>query len=621
MTPHQEAQRAKALTLSFDVFAAFLAMSIGIGLPLWLSGYAWNYTSLRLVFLPAALFASCASFSFLLLGVHRQVWRHSGWPDAMRIIQAVVLSALIFLPLIFVVNRGVGFPRSSIFISVFLWLTAIIFGRMFALSRSTRRPLQLFSQIRDDAPPVLLVGDLENTANVLREFRFSEGGAPVRVLGLLEMTGSEPGRDIRGVPVMGGLEDLGKVLDLLTARYGEAPWVAAVGEARSRASMNELLLVASSRGAKIMALGKNGKDELLQEVATSDLLARPERNISPALIRSIIDGKKILVTGAGGTIGSQLATQCADLNPETLTLYDASEFNLYQIDLRLREKHPAMNIVTQLGDIRDAERLEKAVVAAEPDVMIHAAALKHVPLMEANPNEAILTNVRGALNASRAARAAGAKRFVFISTDKAVDPDNVMGATKRVAEICIRRTLRDSGVAGAMVRFGNVLGSSGSVVPLFERQIARGGPVTVTDENVTRYFMTVQEAAKLVLHAGALQEVPGEAGLYLLDMGEPIRIEELAEAMIRMKGLVPGEDIKIIHTGLRPGESMHESLTYPHEKISVTAVEGVQKVAGSNGVAENFDELVDQMIAAAKVGNTDDALDLLSQLVPEYQPS
>ena len=620
MTPYQEAQRAKALTLTFDVFAAWVAMVIGIGVPLWLSGYPWSYQTARLVTLPAILFAASAGVSFYLLKVHRQVWRHSGWPDAMRIVQAVGLSALIFLPLLFLMTRLSQFPRSSLVIALLLWLAMLFLGRMIALSRSTQQPFQIFSNFREDAPQVLIVGDIVSAAQVLRDLRYAEGGAPVRALGLIETTGAEPGRDIRGVPVLGGMDDLGKVLDLMTARYGEPPWVAAVGDARTRASMNEVLLTASSRGAKIMALGKNGDNGPLQEVATADLLARPEREISPALIQSIIQDAHIMVTGAGGTIGGELARQCAALKPETLTLYDASEYNLYRIDLRLREQHADLDIITQLGDVRDAAKLEKSVVTAAPDIIIHAAALKHVPLMEANPNEAILTNVRGALNAARAAVAANTKRFVFISTDKAVDPDNVMGATKRVAEICIRRTLKDSGVAGAMVRFGNVLGSSGSVVPLFERQIARGGPVTVTDENVTRYFMTVSEAAKLVLHAGALQELPGEAALFLLDMGEPIRIEELAEAMIRMKGLVPGEDIKIIHTGLRPGESLHESLTYPHEKITVTAVEGVQRVAGTNGVSPDFDQIVDDMIAAAKVGDTENALRLLAELVPEYKP-
>ena len=620
MTPYQEAQRAKALTLTFDVVMAWGAMAIGIAIPLWLSGYPMNYQSARLVTLPAFLFAASAAVAFYVLRVHRQVWRHSGWPDAMRIVQAVILSALIFLPLLFLITRGINFPRSSLFVALPLWLGAIFLGRMIALSRSTRRPFQIFSNLREDAPGVLIVGDGESAAQVLRDLRYAHGGSPVRALGLIEATGAEPGRDIRGVPVLGGMNDLGKVLDLLTARYGDVPWVAAVGEARDRKIMNELLLTASSRGAKIMALGGNERGGPLQEVATADLLARPERQISPALIESIVKGAHIMVTGAGGTIGGELARQCAELGPEVLTLYDASEYNLYRVDLRLREQHPNLNIVTQLGDVRDAARLEKAMIAASPDIVIHAAALKHVPLMEANPNEAILTNVRGAMNAAHAAVAAGAKRFVFISTDKAVDPDNVMGATKRVAEICVRRALQGTPVAGAMVRFGNVLGSSGSVVPLFERQIARGGPVTVTDKDVTRYFMTVQEASKLVLHAGALQEKTGEASLFLLDMGEPIKIEELAEAMIRMKGFVPGEDIKIIHTGLRPGESLHESLTYSHEKITVTAVDGVQKVIGSNGVAPNFDLLIDEMIKAAKIGDTGEALRLLSRLVPEYQP-
>lgn len=619
MTPQQEAQRAKALTLAFDVIAAWVSMAVSIAIPFWLTGYAWTVETFRLIITPAFLFALSAGIAFYVLRVHRQVWRHSGWPDAMRIIQAVALSALIFLPLLFLITRLAQFPRSTLIVAPILWVLTLFVGRMIALSRSTQAPFQIFSNVRKDAQAVLMVGDAEGAAQVLREFRYAEGGAPVRTLGLIETSGAEPGRDIRGVPVMGGADDLGKILDLLAARYGEAPWIAAVGRGQSREMMNRLLLEASSRGSKVMAFGKNGQKGALQEVATADLLARPERHINPALIEALVKDSHIFVTGAGGTIGGELARQCAALGPDVLTLFDSSEYNLYRIDLHLREKYPGLNIVTRLGDVRDTAKLKKTIAEAAPDTVIHAAALKHVPLMEVNPNEAILTNVKGALNAAEAAAEANAKRFVFISTDKAVDPDNVMGATKRVAEICVRRSLNETGVAGAMVRFGNVLGSSGSVVPLFERQILRGGPLTVTHKEVTRYFMTVEEAAKLVLHAGALQDTAGKAELFLLDMGDPIKINDLAESMIRMKGLVPGDDITITYTGLRPGESLHESLTYSHETVSVTAVDGIQKVAGQNGISPEFDLYVEEMLNFAKTGDTPEALRRLSKLVPEYK--
>jgi len=618
MTPHQEARRAMIYTLAFDVMAAALAMAAAVSFRLFGTGAEINAVTLKLIAMPTILFALSAGVAFRLMRVHRQVWRHAGWPDAMKIVQASLIAPLIFLALLFLITRTVGFPRTALPIALVLWLLLLFAGRMVALSRSTHQPFQIFSAVRKDAPAVILVGDEERSAEVIRDIGKMSGGAPVRVLGMIETGGAEPGRAIRGVPVMGGMVELGKVLDVLTVRYGTTPWVAAVGAARSRDNMNQLLETASKRGAKIMALGADAEGNPLQDIVPADLLARPERQLDSAPLSQLITGAKVFVTGAGGTIGGELAHQAAAFGPAHLTLYDASEYNLYDSDLRMRETYPDLPMTAKIGDVRDAPALAKSMTQAAPDLVIHAAALKHVPLMEANPNEAILTNVRGAINAARAALSSGTKRFVFISTDKAVDPDNVMGATKRLAEISIARILEGSGVAAAMVRFGNVLGSSGSVVPLFERQIARGGPVTVTDPNVTRYFMTVEEAATLVLQAGALQETAGEAALFLLDMGDPIRIEELAEAMIRMKGQVPGKDIEIKHTGMRPGESLHESLTYAHERIEETRIDGVQRVTGANGIHAAFDAKIDALLAAAEARDTKLALQVLSELVPEY---
>lgn len=254
--------------------------------------------------------------------------------------------------------------------------------------------------------------------------------------------------------------------------------------------------------------------------------------------------------------------------------------------------------------------------------MFHAAALKHVPLMELNACEAILTNVGGAVNAVEAAIDGGLERFVFISTDKAVDPDNVMGATKRLAELAVAYRVRTTKLAVSMVRFGNVLGSSGSVVPLFERQIKAGGPVTLTDDEVSRYFMTVEEASSLVLQGAAHNGAPGEASLYVLDMGEPIRIRALAEAMIRMKGMVPDQDIEIRTTGLRPGEKLHEELTYADERLVETGVPGLHQVTPESRLRKprGFDKTLESLLAIAAERRRDDALPILAQLVRGYVP-
>ena len=621
MKPEIEAKRAMALTLGFDVSAAFLSMVIAIYVR-WSATSGAPVEAIGTVIGAASAFAVAAAISFFLLRVHRQVWRHSGWPDASKIIQAVALTALIFLPIIFLWNRLIGFPRSSLPLALLIWVGIIFFGRMVALSRSTRRPFQIFRGLRDDAPMAILVANAIEAADVLRDLQATKGGAPVRILGLIEADGAEPGRAIRGVPVFGGLDELGKMLDLLAVRYDAKPWVAVAGAIREHETMNAVLETATQHGSQVMALGANREGLHLQSVRPTDLLARPVRKLDIEPLRNLLQGKRVFVTGAGGTIGSQLVRQCAEIGVAQITLYDASEFNLYEIDLTLRESYPDLEISAQIGDVRDKNRLRQAVQEARPSILIHAAALKHVPLMELNACEAILTNVGGTINAADIAIECGLERLVFISTDKAVDPDNVMGATKRLAELALAYRAKGTQLRVSMVRFGNVLGSSGSVVPLFERQIAAGGPLTLTDDQVSRYFMTVEEAASLVLQGAAHNGTPGEASLYVLDMGDPIRIRTLAEAMIRMKGMIPYQDIKIMTTGLRPGEKLHEELTYSDERLIETGVAGLNKVTPESRKQEpvGFTPRLERLLAKAAEREPGEALVLLGQLVPAYSP-
>ncbi len=610
-----------ALTLGFDSIAAFISMALAVF-------YRWQTTGgappneIALGLIASGAFAFAAMMAFFILRVHRQVWRHSGWPDALRIFQAVALTALIFLPLMFLWNRLIGFPRSSLPVALGIWVTLIFLARMIALSRSTRRPFQIFRSIRADAPPAILVANAIEAADVLRDLQSTKGGAPVRMLGLIEADGAEPGRAIRGVPVLGGLNELPKMLDLLAVRYGATPWVAVAGAVRERETMNAILETATQHGSRVMALGLDREGLHLQRVRPADLLERPLRKLDTDPVRNLLEGKRVFVTGAGGTIGSQLVHQCAAMGVAQLTLYDASEFNLYEIDLTLREQYPDLDLLTHIGDVRDKTRLRQTVQQAKPEVMIHAAALKHVPLMEQNACEAILTNVGGAVNAVDAAIEFGLERFVFISTDKAVDPDNVMGATKRLAELALAYRAKGTKLAVSMVRFGNVLGSSGSVVPLFERQIAAGGPVTLTDDEVSRYFMTVEEASSLVLQGTAHNGQPGEASLYVLDMGNPIRIRTLAEAMIRMKGMVPYLDVKIKTTGLRPGEKLHEELTYADERLIGTGIDGLNKVTPESRKSEpdGFQARLESLLSVANERQQSQALQILGQLVPAYDP-
>jgi O-antigen biosynthesis protein WbqV len=610
-----------AITLGFDTAAAAVAMVVALVVR-WSMTQGAPAEGFFSAIVATATFAGVGFFSFYALGIHRQVWRHSGWSDAVKIVQAVGLATLIFLPVMFLWNRLAGLPRSAIILADLGWLAIIFTGRMVALGRSTQRPLQIFfSKVRPNAPMVLLIAKSEEAARIISMLGQDNEGAKVRILGLIEPEGAEYGREIRGLPVMGGLGDLGKVLDLLAVRYQKTPLVAVAGAARERHFMTQILEEAASRKTEVMTLSPGGDDgAAMLPVRPSDLLRRRERSLDPTPVANLIEGARVFVTGGGGTIGSELARQCASMNPKSLVLFDSSEYNLYDADLTIRADFPNAQISSELGDVRDDIRITRALEEAQPDIIIHAAALKHVPLMEHNVCEAILTNVGGAVTTARAARSLNVRKFVFVSTDKAVHPDNVMGATKRLAELTIARQAQSSGYSVSMVRFGNVLGSSGSVVPLFERQIATGGPVTLTHPDVTRYFMTVEEASALVLQSATHDGSPGTASLYVLDMGEPVLIKALAEAMIRLKGLVPGRDIQIKTTGLRPGEKMHEKLTYNHEEVNGIGVEGVYKVASKQVVANDFDEKLDELLDHARQRRRDDAIRVLSELVPEYQP-
>jgi len=612
-SPKQQARRAIALTMIFDIGTAIIAIVASYTVRWWSSaGFPPAWPSL--VAGSALLFALAAALAFTVTGVHRQVWRHMGATDAMRLVQAVALSTLIYLPAQFLLNRMEGIPRSGLILAVLLWLALLFAGRMMALSRSTHMPLQLFRRVHKDAPPAVLVGDLESAAMAIHGLQAAPDGANVRVLGIAQTDFAQPGRAVRGVAVMGGVQDLEMILGILEVRYGEVPWVAVTGDARQPAIMNTVLEIVAEKKTKIMALGAKDASPRLEDLRTSDLLARPKRELDMSAVARLVSGKRVLVTGGGGTIGLELARQCAALKPESLTILDASEYNVYRANLLLRREFRGLDLNGVLGDVRDVPRVEELFRQVRPDIVLHAAALKHVPLMEQHVCEAILTNVSGAINIARAASAVGAERLVFISTDKAVDPDNVMGATKRLAEIAVARVAKQSRLTPSLVRFGNVLGSSGSVVPLFKEQIEAGGPVTVTHPEVSRYFMTVDEAASLTLQAAALQDPGGAAKLFVLDMGEPIRIR----AMIRMQGKVPGVDVEIEYTGLRQGEKLHERLVYDHEKISATEIDGILEVAGVNGVDDSFDLTLASLIRAAGKRDRVEALTLLGRLVPEY---
>lgn len=615
VSARRAAIEAKAICFAYDVATGMVALYLathviylfsGGGAPTWLELFV------------SIAFGIAAAFAMWLRGVHRQVWSHTSLRDVVRIFQAMALTHLMSLPILILAKTLQDFPIASIYLQFPIWLALLMIVRLWARGRATGDLIAILRREPPYAPRAIVVGPAGHVAEALRASRKAPSGPPIRAIGIVETSGQHYGRDIEGVQVMGGIDQLAQLLDHYTARFGELPWIAIAAPPEDRRTMDAALAVSSARKATLLRIGAKA---MLQQIRPADLLARPERRLNMAPVAELVSGARVFITGGGGTIGGELARQCAALGPSELTIYDASEFNVFEIDQELSRAYP--NVVRRMiiGDIRDEVRLEQAMHEAAPDLVIHAAALKHVPLMEQNPNEAILTNVLGARRCATIAADRGVKSFIFISTDKAVNPTNVMGATKRAAELFIQAFAPTApGTRFSLVRFGNVLGSKGSVAPLFERQIAEGGPVTVTHPDMTRYFMSVEEASALVLQAAAMSATSKseEATLYVLDMGEPVRIIDLAETMIRMKGLTPGQDILIRVTGPRPGEKLTETVFYNREQVKPTPIDGVLEVAntGSPPITE-VQARLDAIVSYAARRDPQASLSMMKALAPE----
>ena len=365
----------------------------------------------------------------------------------------------------------------------------------------------------------------------------------------------------------------------------------------------------------------NGKVTIneIREVAYRDLLGREIIKLEEERIGAYLKGKSVLVTGAGGSIGSELCRQICRFKPKRIALYDRAESPLYEIELEIKQSFSDIEILPQLADTRDRNQLEKAFEASKPEVVFHAAAYKHVPMLEIQPWKAIKNNIQGTRNVVDFAQRFNVVRFVFVSTDKAVRPTNVMGASKRVAEMLVQNQ-NGCGLSHTqymIVRFGNVVGSVGSVVPLFKKQIKYGGPVTVTDPDVTRFFMTIPEACQLILQAGAM----GNGGeIFILDMGTPIKIDDMARDLIRLSGFEPDVDIKIEYIGLRPGEKLYEELITEGEGILPTSHEKIMVLRGVECNLQLLNGEINEIISLARNQNTKEIIGKLKDILPEYNP-
>jgi len=523
-----------------------------------------------------AAWPHAVAFAMLGLGLDlafrtdRALWRYVSIVDIGPIVRTSVLSAFIFLAFNFFLERGASLPRTALLILPVLDVVmtlALVLARRIAHDREALKGLIPFLGKQDERTPLILVGGMDRADTFLRELSRSDDD--YRPEGIVTDAEGAAARELRGVKVLPGV---GAAADLLEdlANRGAGPAIVFLDASFSPADFGvERLGQLRSRGVKLLRtpslveVGAGRDDHAMREFKLEELLARAPVRLDDAPLRALVAGRRVLVTGAGGSIGSEICRQVASLGCGHLAMFDNSEFGLFKIDQEIGDRWPTLSRHEYLHDVRDRSLLNDCFSKERPDVVFHAAALKHVPLMERHPCESVLTNVVGTWNVAEAANAAGVKHMVFISTDKAVDPPNVMGATKRLAEAVVRAQQTAAGnTRFSVVRFGNVLGSAGSVVPTFRAQIERGGPVTVTHPDIERYFMTIPEAVQLVLHATAhsARQPDGPLGVFVLDMGKPVKIMDLARQLIELSGKTPGRDIEIEVTGLRPGEKLFEEL-------------------------------------------------------------
>jgi len=506
---------------------------------------------------------------FFLFGLYRGLWRFASLSDLQHLVAAVVVGALLTTAAVVFLKLG-PIPRSVLVMHPLL-LALVMGGSRFAY-RSWKEH-RLYGPARMRGQPVLVLGAGEAADSLLREM--SRSGLWYAVA-LVDDNPNKVGRRLRGLPVFGPMAKVGEVAE----KYGVQHVIMAMPSAKP-SDRRHAAESATAAGLTVMTMPSY--DDLLagrlsvssiRRVELEDLLGRDAVSLDEAGLHELLTGRVVMVSGAGGSIGSELCRQISRFEPERLILLDSSEFALYRIDEELAQKCPSLVRSCWAGDVRDAERMAEIFGAEQPAVIFHAAAYKHVPLMEQiNAWQAVRTNSLGTVTLARAAQLAGVDKFVLISTDKAVNPTNVMGASKRLAERLCRAMQKEDGTRFVTVRFGNVLGSNGSVIPKFREQIARGGPVTVTHPEITRYFMTIPEAAQLVLQAGWM----GQGGeIFVLDMGEPVKIVDLARDMIRLSGFSEDE-IRIEFSGLRPGEKLYEelladdeaTLPTPHPKLRI----------------------------------------------------
>ncbi|MDR2956804.1 MAG: polysaccharide biosynthesis protein [Coriobacteriales bacterium] len=551
---------------------------------------------------------------FVILRMYNNLWEYASTNEMLQIVYATLVS----VPVAAIIHYVAG-SRLPIRVYLVAWFVLVVFigGARFAF-RYWRHGKQMITQRpkTDVRRRTLIVGAGETgslTINRMSVGDYSMQGVPVACV---DDDKAKHGMRIHNVKVVGSTDMIIELVNKLSIEQIVVAIPSATPDQRRR--IYDICLMTDCRLLTLPNVRNLRMEELggvqLREVQLADLLSRDEVVLNTRLVSGYLSNQTVLITGGGGSIGSELARQVAMIEPNRLVIFDIYENTAHELLLELKERYPEIDVIVEIGSIRDPQRLEKLFNDYQPEVVFHAAAHKHVPLMESNPREAVLNNVFGTLNVAEAAVRHQVRRFIHISTDKAVNPTSVMGATKRLSEMIIQRYAQVSSTVFSAVRFGNVLGSNGSVLPTFQRQIAEGGPVTVTHPDITRYFMTIPEASRLVIQAGGMA-AGGE--IFILEMGEPLKIDDLARNLIKLSGLSPDTDIAIKYTGLRPGEKLYEELLMDNETTLPTSVAGIMV---SSAQPESADAVQAKLEALrASLAADDQAIiTCLAEQVPTY---
>ena len=565
----------------------------------------------RSIILPYAL---CCLVIFYIFRLYHSIWRFASVVELQRLIFAMGVCAIVSM-----IFQALWFVRMPSSFWIIGWVLTLIgnlgtrFGYRFL--RSTK--ISMEQKTNRDIDRIMVIGAGSAGRMIISEL-ISSSHIQVHVCCIIDDNRAKLGRYLQGVPIVGNRYDIPEMVEKY--RVNRIIYAIPTTSAQNR---KEILNICKETGCKVQTVPGiyqivNGKVSVsqLRNVEIEDLLGRDQVIVDNEGIHDFIAGRVIMVTGGGGSIGSELCRQIAAQHPKKLIIFDIYENNAYAIEQELKRHRPEVEVVALIGSVRNTNRVNSVLSTYKPEVIFHAAAHKHVPLMENSPNEAIKNNVFGTYKMAKAAAANGVKRFVLISTDKAVNPTNIMGASKRLCEMIVQMMNRESETEFAAVRFGNVLGSNGSVIPLFKKQIAEGGPVTVTDPNIVRYFMTIPEAVSLVLQAGIYAR-GGE--IFVLDMGDPVRIDDMARNLIILSGYEPDVDIPVVYTGLRPGEKLYEEILMDEEGLTSTPNHLIHIGKPIEMDDEHFHAQL-QELETACMSESAQIRQIVADVVPTYHP-